>query len=144
MTAYVHISCYSFRVQICSRLLTPRRPTSWSPWICRRRLTRSITRYSFGGWNILLELAALPSACSGSTYISDLASSILALHSPLRSSVILASRKAYHSGRSYCRCSSHHSAASSRGLKYRTINMLTTLSCTLPLTKPQPRAHLPP
>ena len=58
-----------------------------------------------------------------------------------RSSETLASRKAHHSGRSY---SSHHSVASSRGLQYRITNMLMTHSYTLPLTKPQPRAHLPP
>ena len=61
----------------------------------------------------------------------------------LRSSETLASRKAHHSGRSYFRCSSHHSVASSRGLQYLITNMLMTLSCTLPLTNPQPRAHLP-
>ena len=106
--------------------------------------TRSTTQYSFGGWNILLESAAPLSADLGPTYISDLASSRLALHSPLRSSETLASRKAHHSGRSYFRCSSHHSMASFRGLQYRITNMLMTLSYTLPLTKPQPRAHLPP
>ena len=73
--------------------MTPRRPTSWSLWICRRRSTRSTTQYSFGGWNILSESSAPLSAGLGPTYISDLASSRLALHSPLRSSETLASRK---------------------------------------------------
>ena len=99
---------------------------------------------NFGGWNILSESAAPLSAGLGPTYFGDLASSRLALHSPLRSSESLASRKAHHSGRSYFRCSSHHSVASSRGLQYRITNMLMTISYTLLLTKPQPRAHLPP